>query len=236
MASKRGLIKMKMGAVIVAAGQGSRMRSSISKQYLPLAGKPILIHTLSVFASHPEIAAITVVVPCGDEPMVREMAEQHGLGKIKHIVSGGAERQHSVLRGLETLRDEVDLVFVHDAVRPFVTHAMISAAGVEAARHGAAVPAVPVKDTIKIVGAGGVVQTTPDRQSLWAVQTPQAFRISLLLQAYEQAGQDGFIGTDDASLVERLGHPVKVVMGDYNNIKITTPEDLEWAEHYLERQ
>jgi len=222
----------KMGVVIVAAGRGSRMRTSESKQYLPLAGKPILAHTMLAFASHPEIDVISMVVPPGDEPRVRELAEQYGCVDRIHIIAGGAERQHSVLRGLEALRDSVSIVLVHDGVRPFITKEKISAIGREAASYGAAVLAVPVKDTIKIAGSEGVVQSTPDRHSLWAVQTPQAFRISILIDAYGQAERDGFLGTDDASLVERLGHPVKLVLGDYTNVKITTPEDLEWAEHY----
>lgn len=226
-----------LGVVIVAAGQGSRMRTKENKQYLPLAGKPILIHTLERFASHPEISLITVVVPPGDEKRVSELAARYGItDKIATITAGGSERQHSVLRGLVTLQDQVDLVLVHDAVRPFVTHEMISAVAKEAMAHGAAVLAVPVKDTIKIAGLDGMVSSTPDRQSLWAVQTPQAFRVSLLLRAYEQARRDEFLGTDDASLVERLGESVKIVSGDYTNIKLTTPDDLHWAEHYIERQ
>jgi len=224
---------MKTGAVIVAAGQGSRMRTAVSKQYLPLAGKPILVHTLLRFQAHPNIDVITVVVPSGDEQHVREMAERYGCHKVRHIVAGGSERQHSVARGLATLRSESEIVLVHDAVRPFVTDAMITAAREAAASDGAAVLAVPVKDTIKIAREDGTVESTPERGRLWAVQTPQAFRLSLLLDAYERAEQDGLVGTDDAMLVERLGHPVKIVHGDYANIKITTPEDLDWAEQVM---
>jgi len=224
----------KMGAVIVAAGRGSRMRAAESKQYLPLAGMPILFHTLLTFASHPDVAMTTVVVPPGDERRVLELAKRYGCDDRLSVTAGGAERQHSVMRGLNMLRNTgVPLVLVHDAVRPFVTHEMISAVGKEAEVSGAAVLAVPVKDTIKIAGPGGVVHSTPDRSSLWVAQTPQAFRVSLLLEAYEKAERDGFLGTDDASLVERLGYPVKLVPGDYANVKITTPEDLEWAEHYI---
>lgn len=226
-----------LGVVIVAAGQGSRMQTKESKQYLPLAGKPILIHTLERFAAHSEIGWITVVVPPGDEQRVSDLAAAYGIhDKIAAITAGGAERQHSVLNGLETLQDKVDLVLVHDAVRPFVTHEMISAVAEEAKANGAAVLAVPVKDTIKIAGSDGTVSSTPDRRSLWAVQTPQAFRVSLLLRAYEQAIRDEYLGTDDASLVERLGEAVKIVPGDYANIKLTTPDDLYWAEHYLASQ
>jgi 2-C-methyl-D-erythritol 4-phosphate cytidylyltransferase len=224
---------MKTGAVIVAAGQGSRMRTTVSKQYLPLAGKPILVHSLLKFQTHPNIDVITVVVPSGDEPHVRELVDRHGCSKVQHIVAGGSERQHSVARGLTTLRGAVEFVLVHDAVRPFVTDVMIDAAIEAAEMDGAAVLAVPVKDTIKIAGEDGTVASTPDRRSLWAVQTPQAFRLDLLLYAYEQAEREGCIGTDDAMLVERLGHPVKIVHGDYANIKITTPEDLDWAEQVM---
>lgn len=225
-----------LGVVIVAAGRGSRMRTSESKQFLPLAGMPILIHTLLRFHNLPEVGMIVVVVPAGDEERVRRMAESYGCAdKLVKIVAGGKERQHSVLKGLSILKEKTDLVLVHDGVRPFVSPHAVRAVSREAERTGAAVLAVRVKDTIKTVGADGVIQNTPDRQSLWAVQTPQAFRLSLLLEAYEAAAASDVSATDDAMLVERLGVPVHIVEGEYSNIKITTPEDLEWAEHLLAR-
>lgn len=223
----------KIGVVIVAAGKGTRMGQAVSKQYLPLAGKPIFVHTLQTFATHPQIDSIAIVVPTGDEKYVRQLVEQYECRKVDAVIAGGAERQHSVLRGLFALGEGIDLVLVHDAVRPFTTHETIDKVLREAVISGAAVTAVPVKDTIKIADEDGIVQSTPNRQSLWAVQTPQAFRLSLLIAAYEQAERDGYVGTDDASLVERLGSPVKLVQGEYTNLKITTPEDLHWAEHYI---
>lgn len=223
-----------IGAVIVAAGRGSRMGMRESKQYLQLGDRPILVHTIQAFASHPDIEEIVVVVRAGDEERVRSLAEMYGLGENLKIATGGAERQHSVAKGLRCLSESVSIVLVHDAVRPFVSEEKISAVAEEAATSGAAILAVPVKDTIKIAGSEGVVESTPDRQSLWAVQTPQAFRVSLLMDAYAQAEREGFIGTDDASLVERLGQQVKIVTGDYTNLKITTPDDLKWAEWFID--
>lgn len=226
-----------IGVVIVAAGRGSRMGTTESKQYLPLAGKPILIHTLLKFLSLPEVHTIVLVVPAGDEERVRQMAETYGCaGERVKIVAGGEERQNSVRNGLAALEGMVDLVLVHDGVRPLVSPSKVRAVSHEAATSGAAVLAVRVKDTIKTVGPDGVITHTPDRQSLWAVQTPQAFRLSLLLEAYTAAEASGVQATDDAMLVERLGVAVRVVEGDYSNIKITTLEDLAWAEKLLARE
>jgi 2-C-methyl-D-erythritol 4-phosphate cytidylyltransferase len=222
------------GVVVVAAGRGTRMGTAESKQYLPLRGKPILVHTLDTFERMPEASEVVLVVGAGEVERCRGYAAEYGLAKVR-IVAGGAERQHSVDAGLRALGGSVDTVLVHDGVRPFVKREHVLACWREAAACGAAVLAVPVKDTIKIVGDGGVIAATPERRSLWAIQTPQAFRRTLLEEAHRQAAADGVLGTDDAMLVERLGHAVRVVEADYTNIKITTPDDLAWADWFLGR-
>lgn len=221
-----------VGVVIVAAGRGSRMGTAESKQYLLLQGKPIAVHTLEVFQQHERISEIVLVTGADDIERCQEWVTAYKLDKVTAVVAGGAERQHSVHRGL--LQLDTDWVMVHDGVRPFVQPEEIEACYQQASKSGAAVLAVPVKDTIKQVDSSGTVVSTPDRRSLWAIQTPQTFRLSNLLTAYESAEQDGFLGTDDSSLAERAGMAVAVVEGSYKNIKITTPEDLDYAE-FLER-
>lgn len=224
----------KLGMVIVAAGKGSRMRSEESKQYLMLGKKPILVHTLELFNRMDEVAQIVLVTGLEDIERCKQYKSQYGLDKINPIVTGGKERQDSVHRGLKSLDKDIEWVMVHDGVRPFAAKEHILACWARAQEAEAAVLAVPVKDTIKVVDSQGTIQATPDRRSLWAIQTPQAFRVSLLKEAYDKAEAEGFLGTDDAMLVERLGTPVQVVEADYYNIKITTPEDLPWAEWILQ--
>jgi 2-C-methyl-D-erythritol 4-phosphate cytidylyltransferase len=223
----------KLGVVVVAAGKGARMKSEVSKQFLPLRNKPILVHTLQVFDEIAEVAHIALVVSAADKERCAEYIQQYRLHNNYSIIAGGAERQDSVYKGLEALPADITDVMIQDGVRPFVAREKIIQCWKEAMIHGAAVLAVPVKDTIKAVGSDGCILSTPDRRSLWAIQTPQAFRLSLLRQAYEQARRDQFVGTDDSMLVERLGAAVRIVEGDYTNIKITTPEDLVWAECLL---
>ncbi|GAA4873080.1 2-C-methyl-D-erythritol 4-phosphate cytidylyltransferase [Paenibacillus vulneris] len=218
-----------LGVVIVAAGKGSRMRTEESKQYLELDGKPILVHTLALFQRIAQVDTIVLVTGANDVERCKAYVEQYGLHKVRHIIVGGKERQDSVYRGLQALKGIVEWVMVHDGVRPFAAEEHIMACWRKAKETEAAVLAVPVKDTIKVVDPEGTIQSTPDRRSLWAIQTPQAFRFSLLLEAYERAEKEQFTGTDDAMLVERIGTPVQVVEADYYNIKITTPEDLPWA-------
>lgn len=225
----------KFHAIIVAAGRGSRMGSSESKQYLPLQGKPILAHTLERFEHMEETASIVLVVGEADVARCKELAAAYAPGKTAAVVAGGAERQESVYCGLEELlRSGVSAdepVLIHDGVRPFVEPDDIRRLleALAAGADGAAL-AVPVKDTIKIVDAQGRIEDTPDRRKLWAVQTPQAFSLVTALRAHEAARREVFVGTDDAMLAERIGLRVQAVPGSYENIKITTPEDLRWAE------
>jgi 2-C-methyl-D-erythritol 4-phosphate cytidylyltransferase len=214
---------------------GKRMGAGINKQYLLIAGSPIVARTIAVFEQSPLVDDIYIISPEAEIPYCREqVVEACRFSKIRAIVPGGAERQHSALNGLRGIIDpaEDDVILIHDGVRPFVT-AEIIAEAIEAARlHDGALVAVPAKDTIK-VARNGVVEDTPQRETLWQAQTPQAFRYDIIRNAHEQAAEEGFLGTDDSSLVERLGGKVHIVMGDYRNIKITTPEDLVLAEAFL---
>ena len=218
---------MKTLAIIPAGGAGRRMGGDVPKQFLPLAGIPVLVHTLRAFQRSPIIDEIFLVVPEGDIPAVRrDVIEEHGLSKVTSVLAGGAERQDSVGNALMEVREDHGIVLVHDGVRPFVTGELIRRVVAAAGEHGAAAVGVPVRDTVKAVSAAGVVVKTVDREGLWLTQTPQAFRRQLICAAYEKAAQDGFSGTDDASLVERMGVSVRMILGDHDNIKITTPEDL----------
>ncbi len=225
---------MKVTVLIPAAGTGSRMGAAVNKQYLSLADRPILAHTLSLFDRHPAVNRIVVISPREEIPFCRtEVVERYRFEKVRELVEGGAERQDSVRNGLAACgAAPEDIVLIHDGVRPLFPADRIDEVIDSARRVGGCVVGVPVKDTIKQV-EGGMIRQTPDRRSLWLAQTPQAFSFAIIRSAHEQALQDGFRGTDDASLVERLGHPVAMVEGSYRNIKITTPEDLLVAQAFL---
>lgn len=214
--------------IIPGAGAGRRLGARTPKQFLRLRTTPILVLTVGHFARHPAVGSIVVVVP--SEHVGRACRLLEPLGRILPItvVPGGAERQDSVRLGLAAAPATADVLVVHDAVRPFITAPLISAVIETARAHGAAICALPVTETIKRV-ADGVVEATVDRNGLWSVQTPQAFRASLLLEAHARALRDGFRGTDEAGLVERLGQPVRVVPGLIDNVKITTLVDLRRA-------
>ena len=223
---------MKVVAIVPAAGQGRRMGGGRNKLFLPLARCPILIRTLETLSSCDLISEVIIAAAPEETAQVEEMLRlwQTNLNLLPiRVVVGGAERQHSVANALAALPPDTDFVMVHDGARPLVPTQVLTAAVREAGEFGAVIVAVPVKDTVKQVEAG-VVIATPPRETLWAVQTPQIFRRDLLVRAYAQATADGFVGTDDASLVERLNEPVRVVQGSYRNIKVTTPEDMLIAE------
>jgi 2-C-methyl-D-erythritol 4-phosphate cytidylyltransferase/2-C-methyl-D-erythritol 2,4-cyclodiphosphate synthase len=216
-------------ALIPAAGQGRRMGGEVPKQYLPLGGRPLLWHTLAALEQSPLVRALILAVRPEDQALAGQLAAD--FAKVRCLVPGGEERADSVRAGLEATTEADELILVHDAVRPFVSPVLVERVVEAAGRWGAAVPALPVRETIKVVEEGQVVET-PLRWRLWAAQTPQGFRRSLLLEAF--AGQ-GAGATDEAMLVERLGHPVRVVEGEPGNLKITTPEDLAWAGWQLQR-
>lgn len=230
---------VKTSAVVLAAGQGKRMNSKVQKQYLLIKEKPVLYYALRAFQDSPveEIILVTGAdeVKYCEETFIRK----YGLDKITAVVPGGRERYHSVCEGLKKVQGEY--VFIHDGARPFVTGAIIERTFQCVRKEGACVAAVPVKDTVKLADENGYVASTPSRSRLWNIQTPQAFQTDLIRQAYrillekeETVLAEGIQITDDAMVVETFtDHPVKLTEGSYQNIKITTPEDLEIAEIFL---
>jgi 2-C-methyl-D-erythritol 4-phosphate cytidylyltransferase len=210
------------------------MGSNIPKQFLTLGGLPILVHSLQVLEAADSVSEIILAVPEADrEFCLREIVTPHGFKKVTNIVAGGEQRQDSVCHGLEAAGEDTEVVLVHDAVRPFLTIDMIRRVIEAAVKHGAAVVAIPMRDTVKQVGVDGLIERTVDRGQLWLAQTPQAFRYTLFREAHRKAQLDGFHGTDDVQLMERLGYPVAVVEGSGENIKITRPEDLSIGEAIL---
>lgn len=227
--------KYNIWALIPAAGSGSRMQSSTKKQFMTIHGEPLLSHTLRVFDRHPQIDGIVIVTGLTDIPDVQSIALPYH--KVKMITGGGATRQESVYAGLQVLPSDCDMVLIHDAARPMVTETLISDCIQGVLESGCAIAATAVKDTIKKTDAHGYVLDTPDRSSLWNVQTPQAFRYAEILAAHQKASSLGDTTcTDDGAVMERYGSiPVRLIQGLYQNIKITTPEDLILAEYYLQK-
>ena len=224
---------MKVGAIIPAAGRGKRIGASIPKQFLEIQGRPLLHHTLTVFASCKLIDYVVLVMPRAD---VNEVGEDwiNKYKIVQEVVVGGEQRQDSVYNGFNSLEKGTDIVVVHDGVRPFTTPQMITATVEAAQQYGAAITAIPVSDTVK-QAADGFVKQTVSRDGLWRVQTPQAFQHGLLQQAFKKARKDSYYGTDEGSLVEYLGERVKIVPGSELNIKITRKEDLVLGESLLSR-
>ena len=225
----------KICTLIPAAGEGNRLKSAVKKPYVALAHKPILTHTIQRFEQNAAVDEIFVLVNEADFEMCRAtVLAPYAFQKVQPLVAGGATRQQSVHNGVRALPADTDFVIVHDGVRPFVTDETIFACLDAAAEWGAAVAAVPVKETIKMANAEDFIVETPPRERLWTVQTPQVFRKSLLEEAHQIAEEKQLTATDDAALVEHLGHPVKLVNGSYANVKITTPEDLRIANVFLQ--
>lgn len=224
----------KVAAIVPAAGCGIRMGLPSPKQFYELEGVPILVYTLRIFQKVDAIGNIIAVVPAESCSRVEDLVRQHKLNKVTGIVAGGRERQDSVLAGLEALPAGVELVLVHDGVRPFVPVAVIENCLREAEKSGAAMTAIPVKDTLKSVSDSKVIDRTISRAGVWQAQTPQAATKKLLEEAYRLAAEKkDFSATDEAGLLELMGHPVKVVEGSERNIKITSPEDLILARAIL---
>ena len=221
-------------AVIPAGGTGMRMGADVPKQFLPLGGVPMLLHSLRAFDRAPSVDAVILVVPHEEQRRaLTDVIERYGVKKVQKVVAGGETRQQSVYNGLKETGPDVEIVVVHDAVRPFVTEDLIEQSIQAARKGGGAIVAIPMKDTPKQAGPDRQIQRTLDRNELWLAQTPQTFRRDLLLEAYEKAAIERLQATDDAALVERLGHKVGIVAGTWENIKITTPEDLVIAEAIL---
>lgn len=222
-------------AVVLAAGSGRRMGTKVHKQYLLMGGKPVLFYSLNAFQRSKYIDEIVLVTGAGEEEYCRtSIVERYGFDKVSQVVCGGAERYHSVWNGLQTVRGE-GYVFIHDGARPFVDEMIIARAYQCVREHKACAAGMPVKDTIKITDKDGFVKDTPDRNTLWLIQTPQVFEVNLLTEAYSMLMQQEDIKvTDDAMVVEQMLHyPVKLFHGTYENIKITTPEDLVIGEGFL---
>ncbi|MEK6790144.1 MAG: 2-C-methyl-D-erythritol 4-phosphate cytidylyltransferase [Deltaproteobacteria bacterium] len=223
-------------AIIPSAGLGRRMGAG-RKNYRLIFGKPVLAHTLYPFEACTLVDAVILVIrPDDRDYCVREVVGRYGFKKVCAIVDGGDERQDSVANGLAAIKDGTDIIVVHDGARPLITTDIIEAAINKAASQGAAIAAMPVKDTIKEASADGLVVRTFERRSLWAVQTPQVFKADILRRSHEAARKEGFYGTDEAALVERLGISVSIVAGSYENVKITTDQDLIVAEAILEKR
>ncbi len=226
-------------AIIVAAGKGVRMKASTRKQYLALAGLPVLAHTLKAFDDPGLIDAIFLVVPAADIDYCEEtVIAPLDLRVPIRLTPGGAERQNSVYNGLlavkELSRGASDTAAIHDGVRPLVEPERLAACIAEANKTGACILGAPAYDTLKRVNASGVIETTLERETIWMAHTPQVFHLGLILEAHEKARRDEWLGTDDASLVERLGKPVKIIPGGGASLKITTPRDLAAARALLE--
>jgi len=228
-------VKEKVHAIIVAAGKGMRMNKSVRKQYIVLDGVPILKHTLTLFDRCRMVYQIILVAPKEDFDFCRnEILMPAKFQKTVKLVAGGAERQDSVYNGLQLVEPDDGIVVIHDGVRPFVRQEQLIACIKGATEFGACIIGIPAFDTVKQVNAKNEIVQTHKRESLWLAQTPQAFRTTLIIKAHQTAKQERFIGTDDASLVERLGHTVKIIPGSRSNIKITGQEDLELAKAILQ--
>jgi 2-C-methyl-D-erythritol 4-phosphate cytidylyltransferase len=220
-----------IAALIVAAGKGTRLGADQPKQYLTLAGQPILIHTLKQFDRCSAITDIYLIVPEADRQYCKkEIVGPAELQKPLALVAGGVRRQDSVLNGLTAMAGSDGLVLIHDGVRPFLSLELIEACIAGGKKYGACVPALPVVDTLKQIDATHTISGTLSRDRLYMAQTPQTFRISLIARAHAEARRQGWKATDDASLVEQLGEPVHIIPGMRENVKITTPEDWAWAQ------
>lgn len=223
-------------AVILAAGKGSRMKAEVNKQFLMLEEKPIIMYTLQAFHKCSEIHEIVIVTAEEElDYFQQNILTPFDFRKVKCLISGGKERQDSAYNGIKAASKESEIILIHDGARPFVSQQTIIQCINEAKQHGASSAGMPSKDTIKLVDAAQMVTSTPPRSSVWLTQTPQVFQYDLILQAHEKAKDIGRTATDDAMLVELMGHPVKMVEASYENIKITTPEDLVIAEQLLKR-
>ena len=223
--------KEKVSALIVAGGVGSRMGADIPKQFLKLFGKPVIAHTIEAFEKNDCIDEIVIVTLEDYIVFCKDIVDSFGFSKVKKIVSGGSTRQESVYKGLMEITGEY--VLIHDGARPIVSQKVIENCVGTVTTSSACAVGVKVNDTLKIADDNKIITSTPDREHMYSIQTPQAFSTSEITEAHKFAVESGFVGTDDAVLYERLGKNVKIVEGDYSNIKITSPIDISIAEAYL---
>ncbi|KNF07990.1 2-C-methyl-D-erythritol 4-phosphate cytidylyltransferase IspD [Gottschalkia purinilytica] len=230
-----GLRNKYVSVIIVAAGMGKRMKSNINKQYILLKDKPILAYTIDRFDKSSLVDEIIVVTRKEEIAYCeKEIVKKYKFKKVTKIIAGGEERQNSVYNGLKETNKICDVVLIHDGVRPFIKNTDIKNNIEGAIEYGACVTGVPVKDTIKVVDEDNNIVDTPNRSKLWAVHTPQSFVYDMIMSAHEESIRRNIFATDDSMLVEKLGYKVKIIHGTYNNIKITTPEDLKFAETILD--
>lgn len=219
-----------VSAIIVAAGKGIRMKGTMLKQYLDLSGRPVLAHSIMTFDSCGLVDEIFLVIPKEDvEYCQNKILSLLDLNNQINLVCGGAKRQDSVYNGLQAINKNTDTVVIHDGVRPFIQPEALKECILGSKKNGACILGTPASDTLKRVDKSDIIETTLSRENIWLAQTPQVFRFDLILKAHETARRDGYVGTDDASLVERLGEDVKIINGGRFNIKITKKEDLAIA-------
>ena len=222
-----------VSAIIVAAGQSRRMGGDTSKQFILIDGVPVIVRTLKAFEIAERIREVVIAARQEDIPQMYALIQDYEITKVKQIITGGETRQESVFRAIAQVDENADFLAIHDGARPLIRPQEIDLAVSAAVEHGAAALGVPVKDTVKQVDADGKIVDTPERSTLWAVQTPQVFSRALYLRAAEQSGEAAAQLTDDCQLIERTGAPVYLVRGAYANLKITTPEDVFAAEGIL---
>jgi 2-C-methyl-D-erythritol 4-phosphate cytidylyltransferase / 2-C-methyl-D-erythritol 2,4-cyclodiphosphate synthase len=228
--------KLKAAVVIAAGGTGTRMQSTVPKQFLDIAGKPILLHTVAGIAALEEVTQIVIALPSEHIAEAQSILQREPTRIAVQCVQGGSSRQESVMLGVAHIRPDADIIMVHDAVRPFCDRSMMERILKAAWENGAAVPGLPATETIKRKADSGHVLPTPPREELYAIQTPQAFHAKILRSALKQAAESGFSGTDESSVVQWAGHPVIIVEGSSENIKITRPLDLEIAEMLIAKR
>jgi len=226
---------MKVVALIAAAGFGKRMNAKISKLFIPIFGKPILAYTIEKFEQCNFIEKIYLIVNQEEDFYSKDIILKYNFSKVQELIAGGETRQDSVYNGLKVLDPDTDIVAIHDGARPLIEETIIQESIEAAQEFGAAIAAIPLKDTVKRSGKDFFINETLNRQEIWRAQTPQTFKYSVILSAYHQAYKDKFFATDDAAIVERYGYKVKMIIGSEENIKITTPFDIIIAENFLKR-
>lgn len=224
-------------AIVLAAGKGTRMNSGMNKQFILLNGKPLLVHTLEAFQNCKEIDSIILVAGRDELQLCREqILDAYSFDKVDKLLSGGSERQQSVYNGIVELDEGCSIVVIHDGARPIVPGNIIERCIEGAKAYGAVSAGMPAKETIKVLDENGFVEYTPERGRLWVTQTPQAFKTDIIRKAHENAGINAISGTDDAFLVEKIGVKVKMIESSYENIKVTTPEDIIIAETLMNKK
>jgi 2-C-methyl-D-erythritol 4-phosphate cytidylyltransferase len=234
-----GIVKMKIVALIAAAGKGKRMNARISKPFIPIFGKPILAYTIEKFEKCKLIDKIYLTVNSEEKELCsRNIIIKYNFSKVQELVDGGETRQDSVYNGLKALDKDTDIVVIHDGARPLIEETIIQDSiekAQKAQKYGAAIAAIPIKDTVKKSENNFFINKTLNREEIWRAQTPQTFKYDLILPAYRQAYKEKYLTTDDAAIVERYGHKVKLIIGLEENIKITTPFDIIVAENFLKK-